>query len=327
MLRKFLLPLALSLCPVLVQAQLYTGTTGMFIKSGTTLSVDSMVWVPSTDLSLSGTTISASAIPITATGGASIRKVLQLSSPLQFQGVFGLYYRDDQLNGNTAANLQLAYRDSLLSGWTTTSGTTVDVATHYLSYTLATSQQLSRITATSTGVNLPLNLIQFRATALGSRVRLDWEMVADAAREVSIQRAAEGKHFNTIGAVLTSTQEQNYLFYDDVPLAGNNYYRLYWNDEGKEKYSPVRTVVMDQYGSNRLSLHPVPASDRLNISFPSQPKSGDYVQLLSLDGKVLLQKDCHENRMSLDIHEYPAGIYLLSWANGSTVNYYRIPKK
>jgi hypothetical protein len=326
MLRKFLLLLALSSSSLLARAQLYTGATGMFVKSGTTLSTDSMVWVPSADFSLSGTTLSATATPITATGGASIRKILQLSNPLQFQGTLGLYYRDDQLNGNTAANLQLAYRDSLPNGWTTTTGTTVNAAAHYLSYTLAAPQQLSRITATSTGVSLPLNLVRFTAAAAGSRVRLDWEMIADAAREIQVQRSAEGKRFTAIGSVPVSTQEQDYRLYDEAPLAGKNYYRLYWNDEGREKYSPVRTVDM-ALNSNKLSLHPVPASDRLHIRFPSQPQSGDYVQLLSLDGKVLLQQNCQGNTMSLDMQAYPIGVYLLSWVNGSTVNYYRIPKK
>lgn len=327
MIRKIMLLLAPILFVIPLHAQLYTGsTTGMHIKSGTTVSADSLVLIPDADLTITGTLLTVTDTPVTATGGASILMVQHLSNPLLFQGTVGLYYRDDQLNGNTATNLQLAYRDSLPGSWTTTSGTTVNTTAHYLSYTFAAPAQLSMITATSAGVNLPLNLTRFTATAEANRVRLDWDLFADDIFDIAVQRAADGKHFQTIGTVLADQKQSSYHFFDKAPLAGPNHYRLYWKDEDKEKFAPIRTVVF-RPNSDKLSLYPLPAADVLHIAFPVPPEQGSYIQLLSIDGKTLFRKNCREHAMSLDMKSYPAGMYLLSWINGGTASHYRIEKR
>lgn len=309
-------------------AQLYTGATGLYIKSGATLATNSLVLIPSSDLNLNSTTITHSDTVVQGIGGASIEQQYKLSAPLTFQGTAGMYYNTAQLNGNAAATLALAYNDIVSGSWITTSGTTVDTVTNYLSQTFAAPVQLSGITATTFGVILPITLADFTVRAEANRVRLDWEMnTTDKNTFCEVQHAADGKHFSNLEKVSLLAGNHVYNLYDNHPLQGMNFYRLVWQDEtGKEKFSPIRSVLFNSNQQQGLTLYPMPVTDLLNISMPGDPGNG-YIILSGIDGKTLARKDLSAKTMSLDLRSYPAGMYVLTYFDGLSVKQYKFDKQ
>jgi hypothetical protein len=310
-------------------AQLYTGATGLYIKSGTTLATDSLILIPSSDLNLNNTTITHSDTVVQGIGGASIEQLYKLSAPLTFQGTAGMYYNTAQLNGNAAATLALAYNDVVSGNWVTTTGTTVNTGTNYLSETFSTPVQLSGITATTFGVILPITLANFTARAESNSVRLDWEMnTTDKSTFCEVQHAADGKHFNMLEKVMLLAGNHTYNLYDNQPLQGMNFYRLVWQDEaGNKKFSPIRSVLLSNNQQQELMLYPLPAKDLLNISISGNPGIGSYILLSGIDGKVLVRKVFSAKTMSLDLHSYPAGMYILTHYDGSIARQYKVGKQ
>jgi hypothetical protein len=310
-------------------AQLYTGTTGLYIKSGTTLATDRLILTPSSDLILNNITIVHSDTIVQGIGGASIAQQYKLSDSLTFQGTAGMYYNTAQLNGNAAATLALAYNDVVSGGWITTSGTTVNTGTNYLSQTFATPVQLNGITATTFGVILPVTLVDFIARTETNRVRLDWEMnTTDKNTFCEVQHAADGKHFRSLEKISLITGNHKYNLYDNQPLQGINFYRLRWEDEtGLEKFSFIRSVLFSNNQQQELTLYPLPAKDQLNISIPGNPGNGSYILLSGIDGKILVRKDLSAKTMSLDLHSYPAAMYILTYFDGASAKQYKIDKR
>lgn len=317
------------LCLTQAIAQLYTGTTGMYIKSGTTLTADSLVLIPSSDLNLNNITIARSNIAVEGISGQSILQVYNLSGPLIFQGTAGMQYNTAQLNGNSAATLALAYNDVVSGNWITTSGTTVNTGTNYLYQTFATPVSLTGITATTFGVILPIVLTEFTAGAEGNRVRLDWEMIAtDKSTFCEVQHAADGKHFSRLGKVSLFEGRHSYNLYDDQPVEGMNFYRLRWEDEtGAEKFSSIRSVLFNHSQQQGLTLYPLPAKDILHLNVLQSPGYGSYVLLSSIDGKILVRKELSEKTMTLDLQLYPSGIYILTHYDGISARHYKVEKR
>jgi hypothetical protein len=308
--------------------QLYTGTTGMYIKSGTTFITDSLVLIPSADLNLNNITISRSDTAVQGISGSSIQQVYNLSAPLTFQGAAGIYYNTAQLNGNAAAALALAYNNVVSGSWVTTSGTSVNTGTNYLSQTFATPVQLAGITATTFGVILPVTLVDFTARAEANKVRLDWEMNAtDKITFCEVQHAADGKHFRKLEQLSIIAGNHKYNLYDTQPLPGINFYRLRWKDEtGAEKFSSIRSVLFSNSRQQELTLYPLPVKDLLHIDLSDNRGNGSYVSLSAIDGKVIMRKDFSTKKMILDLQSYPPGMYILTYYDGVSARNYKVDK-
>ena len=310
-------------------AQLYVGPgASMYVAANTPITTDSLVLIPSVAMTLGSTEFTHSNTPVPGlSGGASILQAYTLATPLNFQGTIGLYYTDDELNGNAEPNLQLAYNNGTTGNWVTTTGTTVNTSTHYLSRVFSTPIQFAGITATSTGVALPISILDFTARAEEQRVRLDWEMTVTDPVVCEVERSADGHRFSALEKVALNTANRTYRIYDNQPLQGTGFYRLRWNEgNGIAKYSPVRSVVMGSPAQQGLTLYPVPVHNRLYLNLSGTAAEGSYVTLASMDGKTLIRKDFSGETMSLDLQVYPTGIYLLTHYNGASIRHYKIDK-
>ncbi len=137
---------------------------------------------------------------------------------------------------------------------------------------------------------LPVDLISFSATAEEDRVKLQWSTASEENSELfEIQRSADGRNFETIGKVNArgnSDTTTDYLFYDNDPFSGNNYYRLKQIDlDDKFEYSPVEVVRFDV---SVVDIYPtlITAYEPLNFVFSENTKELK-VQVLSIHGQLL----------------------------------------
>jgi|GEM_PF-5175867 len=148
---------ALIFLPFIASAQFYvTPGSTFYVKSGTELQIDSLVLIPSTPLTLNGVTISKSYTPISGTGGSSISRVYQFSEAITLTGITGMYVDDTELNSNIFSALQIAYDPG--TGFITTSTSTVNNITNLVSNDFHSPVSISQLTATNTGIVLPVKL-------------------------------------------------------------------------------------------------------------------------------------------------------------------------
>ena len=123
------------------------------------------------------------------------------------------------------------------------------------------------INGTVTSIVLPVELTYFKAKTVGKTVQLEWETASEKnGKSFIIERSQDLDTFEVIGeidAVGESIDRQQYIFVDDGPSEGVNYYRLRIVDKNDD-FNFSKTVDAVIYSDNPLfTVSP-------NPSFPTQ---------------------------------------------------------
>lgn len=275
------------------QAQLTIGPSGMFIKSTTTVSVDNLVLQPSTDLPLSDVIITHTDNPVPGINGNSIRPVYEFSQPVSFTGTVGIYYAENELNGNAEPVLALVYQNASDNNWVTITGTSVDATNNYLTQSL-TTPPIIKITATSNGVILPIVLRNYAAREVSGKVKLEWQtsMEQDIDR-FDIERSTDGQHFTLLTTVKGANVATGakYTAYDHQPVPGYNYYRLLQYDRNGHKNDlGIRTVLIGAGNNMTVTTYPNPTSQAINLRLQTAYDEKLHVTLFTAQGARYIMK-------------------------------------
>jgi len=94
---------------------------------------------------------------------------------------------------------------------------------------------------------MPIELSAFTAKADGGIVKLKWSTLTETNNDYfTLERSIDGQHWeilNTTNGAGTSTQNHSYLFVDNNPYSGTNYYRLKQTDiNGDFTYSSIQSI-------------------------------------------------------------------------------------
>lgn len=147
--------LSLMLLSSNLYAQLNVGGEGLTVKKGTTFSVDGLALVPSTDLSLRSVTITRESVPIQWPQFSGIKRVYRFSNPIAYQGALNMSFLDEELNGNIAKNLVLAYTSGGVSSdyskYTLSSSSVVNTSAKWISHSFEQLANISDLTAVTPG--------------------------------------------------------------------------------------------------------------------------------------------------------------------------------
>lgn len=130
------------------------------------------------------------------------------------------------------------------------------------------------------GLSLPVELVSFLSNVKGGSVELSWitdSEINNAGFE--IQKSIDGISWEKIGWVEgagTTNARQHYVYHDQHPHSGNNYYRLKQVDfDGKFEYSGISSsVILNREES--LKLSPNPANNYFKIKGASNDETGVY---------------------------------------------------
>ncbi|MBS1775723.1 MAG: T9SS type A sorting domain-containing protein [Bacteroidetes bacterium] len=164
---------------------------------------------------------------------------------------------------------------------------------------------------------LPINFLKFDATKDKHRVRVNWEMGdEDEVIRYEVQRSDKAVNFDPIGTInRNDALEKRYVYYDEQPLAGHNYYRLrVWKRDGTSEYTPTRLVIFEKVMVTTMNLYPNPANDKLFVELP-QDFTGTHVvfNIYDASGKLVYQLK-HPLQMTpveLNIAALAAGNYFV----------------
>ncbi|MFN8242675.1 MAG: T9SS type A sorting domain-containing protein [Ferruginibacter sp.] len=192
------------------------------------------------------------------------------------------------------------------------------------------------LTSKKTG-SLPINLVYFRGVQVDKKHVLSWMVNCTSTRAVfDIERSGDGVHFTAIGNITASQLRCSdpFDFTDELPLAGNNYYRIRMLDvDGKTEYSNivVLTLKTDRFELVNISPNPVTtASAKLKIN--AREKKEITITLTDFSGRKLQeQKAMVEpgmNEISIATNKLVAGAYLVSAvAEGEKIHTIRLVKQ
>lgn len=166
-------------------------------------------------------------------------------------------------------------------------------------------------------IPLPLGLIYFKATLRDKKdVLLQWKIAeTPGAKKYEIEKSTNQVNWVTIGEFTTINQKNLYEYLDANPFAGNNYYRLKITDaDYKITYSSLQKIYI-RSAEDRLMIYPNPAKD--NIIIEGELPVRTKIRLLSMDGKLIMQKEIITNlrRTQLNLPSLIPGIYFIQINN------------
>ncbi len=141
---------------------------------------------------------------------------------------------------------------------------------------------------------LPVNLVSFSGAKENNTNRLKWKTASETfIIRYDIQRSADGRNFEKIGEhnVKDGHGIKEYIYYDQLPLPGNNFYRLRMvHPDGTDEYSMIIKLSQTNSGNQDFRVYPVPFKNHLVIqnNFPRQTVA--IIQLVDVQGRKVFTR-------------------------------------
>lgn len=316
--KKYLL-IFLCLCACAASAQFTVQGSGLTLVAGTTLNINNLALTPSANFTLVNQVITRSATPAPGSpSGASILQVHKFSTPVNFSGTAAIKYSASELNGNTEASLQIAYDPLIIGGvFTTTTGSSTGAAgSYYVSKAGLAGVTIGQITATNSGITLPVTLTSFKAEATGTcGALISWSAEATSANEsFAAESSVNTIEWRPVGStIFAATGSSAYSITDNNPAAGTVYYRLkITNAGGAITYSNISPVKIACLSKLEMTLSPNPVQDIATLKVINGVLKNAQITVCDASGKVVKALTFSGSSVSLDLTGLSKGVYVVS---------------
>ncbi len=144
---------------------------------------------------------------------------------------------------------------------------------------------------------LPLQLINFNAKYLGqNKSKLTWITKNEInTLEFNIERKINGEeNWTTIGkkaAAGQSSNEQLYIYDDNIGSAGKVYYRIKQIDvNGSYTYTDIQSIIIKKNDRFSMEAYPNPVKGKLEIVFNSNTESNVRLEIYDILGRSVFNK-------------------------------------
>lgn len=174
----------------------------------------------------------------------------------------------------------------------------------------------------STNSITPVRLMNFSCKQDGNSIYVSWVSASEINNSVyEVEYSDDGKRFQKIGELSSKNaiNGSSYFFRDLTGKAVKNWYRLKIVDiDGRFEYSVVVMVRIIELSV--LKVFHNPANRQIIAHFPitEQPT---MMKLTAIDGTIFKQYylPARSSDLMITATNLPAGIYILSWINGSQI--------
>jgi hypothetical protein len=164
---------------------------------------------------------------------------------------------------------------------------------------------------------LPVELLSFRGWLIDDRSRLDWESASEYnAKGYEVQRSFDAQNWEVLGFVEAEGQPANYVFWDNAPRKGTNYYRLRVVDlDGSSELTEViRVFRLENHEIMLGEVTPNPVKDpAVTLPVITTVSKEARVSIYSSVGQILYHEnvsfDAGETMLSLPAQTLASGIY------------------
>lgn len=176
---------------------------------------------------------------------------------------------------------------------------------------------LKVIKSTAVLITLPVNFLNFYGKLLSDKsVELNWEAVTDNSHDhFEIERSKDGISYMRIGY---GNQIPPYVFIDNAPAIGNNYYRIKQVDkDGRNSFSKTINIVVQP--DFDVTVYPNPVSDVLSVNLISKEEQTINIQITDLQGRIVYSQRRSANKgfdnMDINVQNLQPQVYLLKVSN------------
>ena len=181
-----------------------------------------------------------------------------------------------------------------------------------------TCEGTSPLYITGTGV-LSVGLNNFNAILENGKINLNWNTSSETNNKgFEVERSSDGANWTNIGFIpghLTTSLQNDYSFIDIQPLNGINLYHLKQIDmDGNFTYSNIARI--DFLDGRKYSLLGNDGKGIIQLNMPTNQEKLE-LQIIDFSGKVLYSKTTTNGNQTLDIRNYPSGLYILHIKNAS----------
>ncbi|MBK8602228.1 MAG: T9SS type A sorting domain-containing protein [Saprospiraceae bacterium] len=128
-----------------------------------------------------------------------------------------------------------------------------------------------------------------------------------------------GSKFSSIGKIKDRKAligQNQFFFIDEKPYYGDNYYRIKAiDDNGKAKYTSVKSVNISTKSDVDISIYPNPVSTLLNLKFMSSEAVKTNVLIYNTMGELVkseaIEVKIGENNSVINLSKLPNGVYTI----------------
>ncbi len=185
------------------------------------------------------------------------------------------------------------------------------------------SEKFFTIGSENSGSLLPVELVSFEGNVVDDIVELSWKTATEINNDYfEIQRSIDGFTFEAMGEVDgfgTTSELIEYLFVDNSPIRGINYYRLKQFDfDGQYEIHETIAVNYDRAISDvEYTIFPNPAtSENLNLRLRYvEDQNPIHLQIMDVSGRIFhyQQLSARNGDHKLDVAgSLPKGVYFLN---------------
>ncbi|MEZ4910917.1 MAG: T9SS type A sorting domain-containing protein [Saprospiraceae bacterium] len=170
----------------------------------------------------------------------------------------------------------------------------------------------------------PVTMTHFDVKKVNNTTSILWS----TASEVNnggwyIQRSTDGFNWENLQFVSgkgNSNEKVDYVFSDNLPLTGSNFYRLRQTDfDGKDFYSDVKEVRFS-IGSN-VKLYPNPTNGDL---FLDNVAEGTHYAIYDVKGKEMLSGTIREHQKTINLTDLQNGIYAVRLMSNDDISVLKV---
>ena len=162
-------------------------------------------------------------------------------------------------------------------------------------------------------------IFSFTAVKSSLLAQLNWSTTVEQNNKgFRIERSSDGITFSQVALVPSqagggaTAQNLNYIYFDDKPFPGMNYYRLTQTDsDGNEQHSTIAEV---SFAKDAITVYPNPAKDNITIEGLAGNES---IQLFSQNGQIIKKQIATGPVTKLDVSNIEIGVYRLTIADNT----------
>ncbi len=176
---------------------------------------------------------------------------------------------------------------------------------------------------------LPVELVNFRATATETGNLLQWETASERDNDFfEVHRSGDALNWEVIKKIPgngTSNQIISYQYLDLNPKQGRNFYRLRQVDyDGAFEFSYIVSVITGQLPQLQIQqTFPNPTTGTFHVSYITNNNVPVFYHLVDELGRTVtsgrINNQFGTNAFVLELSSIPAGIYMLWLENKSLV--------
>jgi hypothetical protein len=176
--------------------------------------------------------------------------------------------------------------------------------------------------ASNTTVALPVNFLYFHAREIEGQLKaqLNWATSNEISNDrFEVERSTDRIQWKKIGTIRgnsTTTTESSYSLIDHSPDLPLSFYRIRQVDQdGKYRYSEIRTVDFSSQVSEDFVIGPNPASQVVFVRFKVNQMTVQYELFDMLGRKIRTGVSRNVKELRLDVQDIDEGAYYLKVNN------------